>query len=263
MKRKIIIGVGLIITLLLNSILGTGEKKPQILVAKVTLENPLYIAEGGGSEVVNQWDYVWFGNPSPTETALVPKISSLNLKETKECYVKLCWSKVDEAQMYYIYRSEENDNNYNFLRGVNLNDSSYTDKTVVPGKEYYYKVIPWGEWKNEDALAIAISKKIKVYYLPQPLIQVKKSKTSLGQKYVQISLKQYQGDYVEIYYKEKTEGKYHKLSIKKRKISKYKQRFKLRYEKGGLTLRFKVRTYVVKKGKKQYSRYSKIIKKRI
>lgn len=198
----------------------------------------------------------------PTET-LPPRIPSIRLKETKDCYVKVSWEKVEMAQMYYIYRSEKKKGAYIFQKSVSLNSSSYIDKTVVPGKTYYYKVIPWGEADIKIQLDMAIRKKITVHYLAQPAIRVKKAKTSFGQKYVQISLKKYQGDYAEIYYKTKEEVQYHKLKIKKKKISGYQQKFRLRYERGGVTLCFKLRTYVIRNGKKRYSGYSKVARKKI
>ncbi len=194
---------------------------------------------------------------------LPPRISSVRIRETKNCDVKISWSYLEGAQSYDVYRSQKKKGIYTLIKSVNVKRNSYTDKSVVPGRKYYYKVLPKGIGDEVVMLDMAIRKKISLHYLAQPVIQIKKARTSSGKKYVEIFLKSYQGDYVEIYYKTNEEVKYHKLPIQKKKIVRYGKRYRIRYNDGGVTLCFKVRTFVVEKGKKKYSRYSKVVRKRI
>ncbi len=205
--------------------------------------------------------------PAPSVAPIVPSdmmfsgISSMKVKETKQCFAKITWSHLEGAQGYEVYRSQKKSSTYTLIKSVEAKKRSYTDKSVIPGSAYYYKVIPKGSDDRKAMLERAIQKKIILHHLTQPVIMVKKARTSSGQRYVEISLKRYEGDYAQIYYKAKEEAQFHRLKIQKKKIIKYRKRFKLRYKNGGVTLCFKVRTFVVKNGKKRYSRYSKVVRK--
>ena len=93
--------------------------------------------------------------------------------------------------------------------------------------------------------------------LRRPTFTLKRGKTSGGIKYIRVKLKKYEGKYLEIYVK-KDKGKYARLKLSTNKISKLKGTFKLKYSFRKSKLRFKIRTYKKKGGKKRYSFFSKI-----
>ena len=55
-------------------------------------------------------------------------------------YIKIKWSKVSNAEGYQVYRSTSKDGKYMRIATVKDAKRTYSDKTVKPGKKYYYKV---------------------------------------------------------------------------------------------------------------------------
>ena len=110
---------------------------------------------------------------------------------------------------------------------------------------------------NGDAETL---KKITISYLISPAISIRKGNSG-GQKYVQVFLQKYEGQYADIYMK--SSGDFQKLAMKKRTIRSYRKKYRFRYRNGGVTLYFRVRTYQIVKGRKRVSLYSKIVKIKI
>ena len=77
------------------------------------------------------------------------------------------------------------------------------------------------------------------------------------QKYMQIKLKRYQGRYVEISLK-KGNAAFKKASMVSDKIAYYHGKILFTYQKGGVVYSCKLRTYLIKNGRKKYSAYSKV-----
>ena len=95
--------------------------------------------------------------------------------------------------------------------------------------------------------------------LKRPTIRVYKKRAGKNIRYLQIQLKQYQGDMVDIYLK-KQKGSYQKLKLKNNSIKKLKKKVNLQYTLKKQTIWLKVRTYK-KKGKQTiYSSYSKTVR---
>ena len=88
-----------------------------------------------------------------------------------------------------------------------------------------------------------------------PVFTLKNRQNSRKQKYVQVTLKKYQGTYVEIRAKLKGQ-KYVRMKLKENRIQKLHGCIKFRYSVSGKRIYFKVRTYRIRKGKKIYSAVS-------
>ncbi len=194
--------------------------------------------------------------PTTEPTATVSPITGLKGVCTTGNKVKLTWNRHADGKQYEIFRSVKKDGKYKKIAKISGTKIAYTDKTVKKGKDYYYKVIPVDKTGLVGELAGGNVVKVSTYALDTPVIQVKKSRTAEGQNYILIELKKYEGTYADIYVKYK--GKYHKLKIKKKTISSYRGQYRLRFQSGGHTMKFKVRTYRIKKGKRQYSNVSKV-----
>lgn len=174
--------------------------------------------------------------------------------------VKLAWEKCDKEKIV-ILRSLKKNSDYRALKQLAGNETGYTDKNVKRGKVYYYKVVCFnGEVTKAVFQCKASAKKIKIDYLMRPVIAVTKGKAG-SQKYVQIVLKKYEGEYVDIYMKGKSG--YSKLKMEKGKNLTSRKKYRFRYEKGKVKILFRVRTYRNIGGKKYYSRFSKALQIKI
>ena len=89
----------------------------------------------------------------------------------------------------------------------------------------------------------------------RPSFTVKKKK-SAGIRYIEIKLKKYEGDYIQVYIKRGRKPD-KKASLNNIKIKKYKGVFKIQYGRQRQRLQVKVRTYKIKGKKRIYSKYSK------
>lgn len=95
--------------------------------------------------------------------------------------------------------------------------------------------------------------------LKRPTIRVYKKRAGKNIRYLQIQLKQYQGDMVDIYLK-KQKGSYQKLKLKNNSIKKLKKKVNLQYTLKKQTIWLKVRTYKKKGNQTIYSSYSKTVR---
>ncbi len=76
-----------------------------------------------------------------------PMISSIKSKSSKELVIS--WSTINNAANYEIYRSTKKNGTYKLIASVaGINRVSYSDKTVKPGKKYYYKIRSIGQADN-------------------------------------------------------------------------------------------------------------------
>lgn len=120
------------------------------------------------------------------------------------------------------------------------------------------------EKKQSNAAISTTKKKTKEKNLPsvkknttlkKPVIRVAKKRAPKNIRYLQIQLKQYQGEMVEVYLK-KEKSSYQKLKLKNHSIKKLKKKVNLQYALKKQTVWLKVRTYRQKVKQKTYSPYS-------
>ncbi len=139
---------------------------------------------------------------------------------------------------------------------VNGSDTSVQNTPTTPSNTLPPSASP-------DVKKTSKKKAKKREKLKKPVIRLSKGRTSLGGKCVKVKVKKYKGTHVQIYIRQKKKGRFVRIKLKKSSIKKNKGLFKLSYSKGGTMLYCKVRTYKKEKGKKQYSKFSKIKKIRL
>ncbi|MGN0522273.1 MAG: fibronectin type III domain-containing protein [Eubacterium sp.] len=69
--------------------------------------------------------------------------TGLKVKSTTKNSVTLKWSKVKDADGYYIYRSENPNDGYEIYGEVKGNKVTYKDTGLKSNKKYYYKIISY------------------------------------------------------------------------------------------------------------------------
>ena len=176
------------------------------------------------------------------EPAAVLKVAGLKAYKTTYHSVCLKWTAQGQAAGYRVYRSTSKNKGYQKLADVTA--STYTDKKLVTGKRYYYKVTAYSE-STEGAYSNVLSVKPG---LAKPVINVKK-----GKGYALIKYKKVSGATgYEIYRSTKKKTGYKKIAVTK------KTSYKNKKLKSGKTYYYKVRAYRKVKGKKVYSAYSKV-----
>jgi hypothetical protein len=188
-------------------------------------------------------------------------VQGIKLSLKADGNVKISWKTDSEADGYAILRSLHKKNGFQkiSLQKRKKNKSmSYTDASVKKGKTYYYQIIPFvSGYAKGASFSGAVTKKISTYWYTAPKVIISKHTSSSGQRYVEITLKKYQGKYAQIQMKK---GKtYVNLSIKKKTIRGYQGKYRLRYYATGKTVQFRIRTYGVRNEKKRYSPYCKDI----
>ena len=197
---------------------------------------------------------------SPPQEQILLKVKKIKVQQTTDLKAKLTWEKITSDKIV-VLRAEKRSGAYRIIKQFSGSQTSYTDKTAKRGKTYYYKVVAHNGDLQVQLNQIDLTvKKITIGYLIPPVITIKKG-TSGGQKYVQVFLQKYEGQYADIYMK--SSGDFQKLVMKKRTIQSYRKRYRFRYRKGGVTLYFRARTYKIVKGRKRVSPYSKTVKIKI
>ena len=204
-------------------------------------------------------------SPNPTESQAVLQVKKLRVQQTTGLKVKFTWEKVALDNILpdkiTVLRAKKKSGPYFIMKQFSIWYTSYTDENVKCGKTYYYKVVAHnGDLQTPLSQKDLTVKKITISYLISPVISISKG-TSGGQKYVQVFLQKYEGQYANIYMK--SNGRFQKLAMKKRTIQSYRKKYRFRYRNGGITLYFRVRTYQIVKGRKRVSPYSKTVKIKI
>lgn len=67
-------------------------------------------------------------------------ISSVKITNVSHSSVKISWKKVKSAKRYQVYRKTSPKGKYYKLKTLSSKSSSFTDKSVLSNKKYYYKV---------------------------------------------------------------------------------------------------------------------------
>lgn len=94
--------------------------------------------------------------------------------------------------------------------------------------------------------------------LKRPKLKVKKKKLSSGTHYLQLTLKQTEGTYIELQVK-KNKKKYKSVKLVSKRLKYYKGKMRIGYKPDGKKMWLRIRTYKKKKGKKYYSDWSRPI----
>ncbi len=107
-------------------------------------------------------------------------LMKLSLKEEEfinDVVVKIKWEKVENAEGYNIYRSE----NGKDFKKINLSImTEYVDSTLESEKNYFYKVASFGKDGKETALSV--EKKITTGFSPRGVMDIYPRKFKLGDK---------------------------------------------------------------------------------
>lgn len=172
---------------------------------------------------------------------------NLKAKVNKKGQVILKWNKLDSDVRFKIYRSKKKTKGYKKINAVS--GKKYIDKKVRSGEKYFYMV----QGVRKKTVIIEEKCEIDVAVLSAPKIRLQKRKNK-SSHYIEISLKKYQGNRMEIQYR-KGDGKYYKLPLKTNKIRKNKK-VRVQYTTTGELLCIRVRTYTKSKKKKLYSKWS-------
>ncbi|MDE6434394.1 MAG: Ig-like domain-containing protein [Lachnospiraceae bacterium] len=68
--------------------------------------------------------------------------TGINANVTAGKSITVSWKKMEQANMYRVYRAGKKNGKYKLIKTVKGNKTSYTDKNVKLNKTYYYKVKP-------------------------------------------------------------------------------------------------------------------------
>ena len=174
--------------------------------------------------------------------------------------VKFTWDKKSNFSKMILYYSTDG-RKYKKITTCNSKKHAYTWKAGKPGKKYYFRFVTYQLQDGRQVKGRIVTKKLLLPTLKTPTYQLSIGKSG-NQKYMQIKLKRYQGRYVEISLK-KGNATFKKAPMVSDKIAYYHGKILFTYKKGGVTYSCKLRTYLIKNGRKKYSAYSKVKKIRI
>ena len=174
--------------------------------------------------------------------------------------VKFTWDKKSNFSKMILYYSTDG-RKYKKITTCNSKKHAYTWKAGKPGKKYYFRFVTYQLQDGRQVKGKTVTKKLLLPTLKTPTYQLSIGKSG-KQKYMKIKLKRYQGRYVEISLK-KGNAAFKKAPMVSNKIAYYHGKILFTYKKGGVTYSCKLRTYLIKNGRKKYSAYSKVKKIRI
>ena len=182
-------------------------------------------------------------------------VKNLKVQVDTSLRVGLSWKKNQWADGYQILRSAKRSSGYKMVGKTSASETGYVDKTAKRGHIYFYMVRGYAKNAGSTVYGNGKKKKTQIAWYQAPMLRLSAGKTSSGKSYVQIGISRYSGSYVEVYFK--ANGKnYIKAPLKSERVAFYNGKLRFSYRTKSL-LYCKVRTYEIKKGKKQYSAYSK------
>ena len=174
--------------------------------------------------------------------------------------VKFTWDKKSNFSKMILYYSTDG-RKYKKITTCNSKKHTYTWKAGKPGKKYYFRFVTYQMQNGRLVNGKIVTKKLLLPTLKTPIYQLSIGKSG-KQKYMQITMKKYQGRYVEISLK-KGNAAFKKAPMVSNKIAYYHGKILFTYQKGGVVYSCKLRTYLIKNGRRKYSAYSKVKKIRI
>lgn len=184
-----------------------------------------------------------------------PKTPALTLSEEGAYKVKILWKKDATVSGYTIYRSTSKNGTFKKIGTASGAATGYVNGGLKPGRNYYYRVRCYKLMEGQK-INSAFSEKKKLYLSgkpDKPVFSVKKqSKTSTDLSWDKFA----DAEYVDVFYSTSSNGKYNKFATYTgSSIGCYHTKLKK-----NKTYYYKLRTYNVVKGKKIYSKYSKVHK---
>lgn len=182
-------------------------------------------------------------------------IKNLKIKASALMHVNLSWKSNQWADGYQILRSGKSSAGYKVIGEASASKTRYVDKTAKRGRLYFYMVRGYIKDEGSTVYGNGPKRKVRIAWYQAPSLHLSAGKTSVGKSYVQVRISKYSGSYIEVYFKVKGK-KYIKAPLKRQKIAFYNGKLRFSYKTKSL-LYCKVRTYGIKKGKKQYSYFSK------
>ena len=197
---------------------------------------------------------------SDTAQRKTVSVNRLKAEALSNKSVKFTWDKKSNFSKMILYYSTDG-RKYKKITTCNSKKHAYTWKAGKPGKKYYFRFVTYQLQDGRQVKGRTVTKKLLLPTLKTPTYQLSIGKSG-KQKYMQIKLKRYQGRYVEISLK-KGNATFKKAPMVSDKIAYYHGKILFTYKKGGVTYSCKLRTYLIKNGRKKYSAYSKVKKIRI
>lgn len=205
-------------------------------------------------------------NQVETSSVVVVNFKTPKLKKIKEKNyhtARIRWTKSGAECNYEVYRARKKNGKYNKIAVVSK--TNYNDKKVKAGKKYYYKIKATHNGKTK----MSKSKSIRIKGKPaRPSLKITATNKNLKIKWGIISDN---SKGIQIYVKSKQGGftKYTKINetTKLKKNKKKKGVTGIESSIAGLkkdaVYNFKARTYAIVKGKRVYSKWSRIKKIKI
>lgn len=90
--------------------------------------------------------------------------------------IKLTWNKVDECDMYYIYRANLKSGAYGLIWSIDKSkdkNTSFVDQNAETGKKYYYKVVAVKTGYGYSGIESKDSNKVSQYWVQRPTLSIK------------------------------------------------------------------------------------------
>ena len=215
---------------------------------------------GTGSNHSNSNAALTTNASSDTAQRKTVSVNRLKAEALSNKSVKFAWDKKSNFSKMILYYSTDG-RKYKKITTCNSKKHAYTWKAGKPGKKYYFRFVTYQLQNGRLVKGKTVTKKLLLPMLKTPTYQLSIGKSG-KQKYMQIKLKRYQGRYVEISLK-KGNAAFKKASMVSDKIAYYHGKILFTYQKGGVVYSCKLRTYLIKNGRKKYSAYSKVKKIRI
>ena len=215
---------------------------------------------GTGSNHSNSNAALTTNASSDTAQRKTVSVNRLKAEALSNKVVKFTWDKKSNFSKMILYYSTDG-RKYKKITTCNSKKHAYTWKAGKPGKKYYFRFVTYQLQDGRQVKGRIVTKKLLLPTLKTPTYQLSIGKSG-KQKYMQIKLKRYQGRYVEISLK-KGNATFKKAPMVSDKIAYYHGKILFTYKKGGVTYSCKLRTYLIKNGRKKYSAYSKVKKIRI
>lgn len=189
-----------------------------------------------------------------TTTTLPLKVKDLTTEKRASTNITLSWEKVSRAEGYRIYRYNSENKKYELLDEVEGNEkTTYNDKNLVSGKNYYYKVKAYKKIGKYTYLS-SYSDSLKTCSRPEKT-ELKLSTPSSGSVRLTWKDVKYVSGY-DIYRSTSKDGKYTKVNT-------IKDGDAIKYTNYGLSKNkvyyYKVRSYKMVDDEKVYSYFSDIV----
>lgn len=202
--------------------------------------NAKYFVDSIGSQVPCSFTS---GGIEITKKQVTGTTSITSAKLTDKKVANITWTKVDGATEYKVLRSVGA--SADFIELATVTDTSYTDKSLLAGKKYNYKILVVDSNSTSDVASVTTMKYTK------PVIKSLKP----GKKSIKVTIKKKATGVVGFQIKASLNKKFKKntKTVTSKKVTKTIKKLK-----SGKKYFVKVRAYNVINGKKVYGKWSKV-----